>query len=118
MRRGKMRIEAPTFSLPSHRPSRAYFLKFIFILLEKIVFALVVSGYANFLEQKKAISREKSSIPGLIFLVHQHGRRSFIVLYTDIAAVNTSCEMFYTGASAAEIESFATYMYITSNHVE
>ena len=26
--------------------------------------------------------------------------------------------MFFTGASAAEIESFATYMYITSNHVE
>ena len=79
-------------------------------MLEKIVFALVVSGYANFLEEKKPVSREKSSIPGLIFLVHRHGRRGFIVLYTDIATVNTSCEMFFTGASAAEIESFATYM--------
>ena len=63
MGRGKMRNEAPTFSLPSLRPSRAYFLKFISILPEKIVFALVVSGYANFLEQKKAISREKKFNP-------------------------------------------------------
>ena len=39
------------------------FFKFIFILLEKIVFALVASGYANFLEQKKAVSREKKFNP-------------------------------------------------------
>lgn len=81
MGRGKRRNEAPTFSLPSHRPSRAYFLNFLFILLEKIVFALVVSFYANFLEQKKAISREKVQSPAWFFQ------------YTNMAA---AVSLFYT----------------------
>ena len=74
------------------------FFKFFIYFARKDRFRSRGQLLCEFLGTKESYFTRKSSIPGLIFSVHQHGRRGFIVLYTDIAAVNTSCEMFFTGA--------------------
>ena len=86
-------------------------------MLEKIVFALLVSCYANFLEQKKAFSREKSSIlPDFSSTPTWSSFHRFVP--APIKPPLRHVKLFLAGASVEEIESLAFDMYIASDHVK